>query len=128
MRLLEAYQGYHQIAMHEPGQEKTTFIAPGDIFCYKVMPFGLKNARLTYQRMITKMFEPIMGKTMDAYIDDMVVKSKNEPNHVRDLAELFAILKEHKLRLNEAKCAFVVSSKKFLGQLIMQRGIEINSK
>ena len=70
--------------MHEPDQEKTAFITLRGIFCYKIMPFLLKSDRATYQRMITKMFESIMDKTMDAYIDDMMVKSKKEPNHVRD--------------------------------------------
>ena len=69
-----------------------------------------------------------MGKTMDAYIDDMVVKSKTEPDHVRDLTEVFAILKKHKLRLNVAKCTFGVSSGKFLGHLVTRRGIESNPK
>ena len=74
------------------------------------MLFGLKNAGVTYQRMIMKMFEPILGNTMDAYIDHMVVKSKEESDHIRDLTEVFMILKTHKLRLNAAKCAFEVSS------------------
>ena len=78
------------------------------------MLFGMKNARATYQKMITKIFEPIMGKTMDAYIDDMVVKSKKKPDDVRDLTKMFAILKRYKLRLNAAKCVFGVSSRKFL--------------
>ena len=82
------------------------------------MPFGLKNIGATYQRMITRVFELILGKTMDAYIDDMVVKSKEEPDHIRDLTEVFTILKRHKLRLNATKCAFGVSSEKFLGHMV----------
>ena len=78
------------------------------------MPFGLKNVGATYQRMITKMFEPIMGKTMDAYINNMVVKTKKESDHVSDLTKVFAILKRRKLRLNVAKCALGASSRKFL--------------
>ncbi|GFY97528.1 hypothetical protein Acr_12g0000690 [Actinidia rufa] len=81
-----------------------------------------ENAGATYQRMVTKMFEPILGKTMDAYIDDMVVKSEEEPNHIRDLTEVFDILKRYKLRLNAVKCAFGVNLGKFLGHL----GIEAN--
>ena len=110
-----AYCGYHQIAMNELDQEKTIFITPCGLFCYKVIPFGLKNAGATYQRMITKLFKPIMGKTMNAYINDMVVKSKKELDHVRSLTVVFMILKKHKLRLNVAKCAFRVSLGKFLG-------------
>ena len=69
------------------------------------MPFDLKNVGATYQRMMTNMFEPILGKTMDACIDNMVVKSKEEPDHIGDLTEVFDILKRHKLRLNATKCA-----------------------
>ena len=76
--------------------------------------FGMKNARAIYQRMITKMFELILGKTMDVYIDDMVVKSKEELDHIRDMTEVFTILKRYGVRLNVEKCAFGVSSKFFL--------------
>ena len=96
--------------MHDLDQEKDHLYYVHNIFCYKVMPFKLKNAWATYQRMITKIFEPIMDKNMDAYIDDMVVKSKKELDHLKDLAKVFTILKEHKLRLNSAKYAFGVSS------------------
>ncbi|XP_057505747.1 uncharacterized protein LOC130789037 [Actinidia eriantha] len=74
--------------------------------------------------MVTKMFKPVLGRTMDAYIDDMVVKSRKESDHLRDLFEIFAILQQHKLRLNAAKCTFGVGSGKFLGHLITRRGIE----
>ena len=101
---------------------------PRGVYCYKVMSFDLKNSRATYQRMITKMFRPILGKTMDTYINDMVVKSRKKADHIRDLTEVFAVLKRHRLRLNAAKCAFGVSSGKFLGHLVMRQGIEVNPK
>lgn len=82
------------------------------------MPFGLKNAGATYQRMVTKMFKHQLGGTMEAYIDDMVVKSKHKSDHLNHLAEVFAILRKHKLRLNAEKCAFGVGSGKFLGYLV----------
>ena len=74
--------------------------------------------------MVTKMFAPLLGRTMEAYIDDMVVKSKEKSQHLADLAEMFAILKHHKLRLNASKCAFGVRTGKFLGFLVTNRGIE----
>ena len=80
--------------MHEPNQEKTASITPRGVFYYKVMPFGLKNAEATYQRMITKMFEPILGKPVDAYIDDMVIKNRKESDNVRDLTKVFTILRK----------------------------------
>ena len=78
------------------------------------MPFGLKNAKSTYQKMMTKMFETQLGKNIEVYIDDMVVKSKVVSEHVGDLGSIFEILREHKLRLNASKCSFGVGSRKFL--------------
>ena len=74
MSFLDAYRGQHQIAMYPPDQQNTTFIIPKGLFCYKVMPFGLKNAGATFQRLVTKLFYKQIGKTMKVYIDDMVVK------------------------------------------------------
>ena len=90
------------------------------------MPFGLKNAEATYQRMMTKMFEPQLGKNIEIYIDDMVVKSKVESDHVHDLENIFDILRKYKLRLNASKCSFGVESGKFLGYMVTHRGIEVN--
>ena len=90
------------------------------------MSFGLKNARSTYQRMMTRMFEPQLGKNIEIYIDDMVVKSKVVSKHVRDLGDIFKILRKHKLHLNAAKCSFGVGSGKFLGYIVTHHGIEVN--
>uniref|UniRef100_A0A2N9I550 Uncharacterized protein n=1 Tax=Fagus sylvatica TaxID=28930 RepID=A0A2N9I550_FAGSY len=126
MSFLDAFQGYHQIALSTEDREKTAFITPLGIYCYKVMPFGLKNAGATYQRMVTKMFKDQIGKTMEIYIDDMVVKSRSSQNHLKDLTETFRVLKLHKLRLNASKCVFGVGSGKFLGFMVSHRGIEVN--
>ena len=75
MSFLDAFQGYHQIQLALDNQEKIAFVTPIGNYHYKVMPFSLKNAGLTYQRMMTKMFEPQLGKSIEVYIDDMVVKS-----------------------------------------------------
>ena len=90
------------------------------------MHFGLKNAESTYQRMMTKMFEPQLGKNVEIYIDDMVMKSKLVSEHVTDLTSIFEILREHKLHLNASKCSFRVGSRKFLGYMVTHRGIEVN--
>ena len=90
------------------------------------MPFGLKNERFTYQRMITKMFEPQLGKNIEVYIDDMVVKSKAESKHINDLKNTFKILRRYKLHLNAAKCSFGVVSGKFLGCMVTHHGIEVD--
>ena len=126
MSFLDVFQRYHQIALNPTDQEKTAFITPRGIFCYKVMPFGLKNAGATYQRMITKMFTEQLGKTVEVYIDDMVVKSILTEDHLRDLRAVFNTLRRHRLKLNASKCAFGVGSGKFLGFMVTQRGIEAN--
>ena len=90
------------------------------------MPFGLKNARSMYQRMMIKMLEAQMGKNIEVYIDDMVVKSKMVSKHIGGLTNIFKILKGHKLRLNASKCFFGVGSGNFLGYMVTHRGIEVN--
>ena len=90
------------------------------------MPFGLKNVEATHQRMITRIFRDKKGRTVEVYIDDMVVKSKQEVRYIEDLQGVFEVLRQHKLRLNEEKCAFGVATGKFLGYLITSREIEAN--
>ena len=126
MSFLDVFQGYHQIPLALDDQEKTTFVTFIGNYHYKVMPFGLKNARSTYQCMMTKMFEPQLGRNIEVYIDDMVVKSKIIAKHLNDLGSVFEILKRHKLRLNASKCSFGIGSGKFLGYMITHHGIEIN--
>ena len=113
MSFLDAFQGYHQIPLALDDQEKTAFVTPVKNYHYKVIPFGLKNAGSTYQRMMTRMFESQLGKNIEIYIDDMVVKSKVASKHLGDLGTIFEILKKYKLRLNASKCSFNVSSGKF---------------
>ena len=126
MSFLDTFQGYHQIPLALGDQEKTTFVTPIENYHYKVMPFGLKNARSTYQRMMIKIFEPQLGKKIEIYIDDMVVKSKLESEHINDLGNIFEILRRHKLRLNASKCSFGVELGKFLGYMVTHRGIKVN--
>ena len=126
MSFLDAFQGYHQIPLALDDQKKTSFVTPIGNYHYKVMPFDLKNAGSTYQRMMTKMFESQMGKNIEVYIDNMVVKSKIVSKHIGDLTNIFKILRGHKLRLNASKCSFGVDSSKFLGYMVTHRGIEVN--
>ena len=126
MSFLDAFQGYHQIPLALDDQEKIAFVTPTGNFHYKVMPFDLKNAGSTYQKMMTKMFEPQLGRSIKVYIDDMVVKSKMVSEHVGDLRNIFEILRIHKLCINTSKCSFGVGSGKFLGYMVTYRGIEVN--
>lgn len=124
LSFVDAYRGYHLIAVAKEDREKLAFITPWGTFCYNIVPFGLKNVSATFQRMITKMFELKLGKTMEAYIDDMIVKSKLEMNHLINLEDALEILAYHRLRLNAEKCAFSVGSGKFLGHIVSCGGIE----
>ena len=104
--------------MDEEGKEKTAFITSQGLYCYKVMPFGLKNAGATYQRLVNKMFNKQIGRNMEVYMDDMLVKSKEELVHLDDLRETFATLKKYQMKLNPSKCVFGVASGKFLGFMV----------
>ena len=85
LSFLDAISGYHHIRMHLPDAEKTTFITPHRLYCYNVMPLCLKNAEETYQRLVTKIFRPLLGETMEVYINDMLVKSKKCFDHAKHL-------------------------------------------
>ena len=92
MSFLDAFNGYHQILLALDDQEKTAFVTPIGNYHYKVVPFGLKNAGSTYQRMMTRMFKLLLGKNIEIYIDDMVVKSKMVSEHLGDLQIIFEVL------------------------------------
>ncbi|KAI5345569.1 hypothetical protein L3X38_013446 [Prunus dulcis] len=126
LSFMDAYSGYNQIFMHPPDSEHTAFITDKGLYCYNVMPFGLKNAGATYQRLVNKIFAGYIGNIMEVYVDDMLVKSRTAEDHLQNLSVMFGILKEYRMRLNPKKCAFSVSSGKFLGFMISQRGIEAN--
>ena len=126
MSFLDAFQGYHQIPLALDDQEKTAFVTLVGNYHYKVMPFGLKNVGSTYQRMMTRMFESLLGKNIEIYIDDMVVKIKMVLEHLGDLKVVFKILRSYKLHLNASKCSFCVGSGKCLGYMVTHRGIEVN--
>ena len=126
MSFLDAYRGYHQIAMNTADKEKTSFITLLGLYCYRVILFGLRNAGATYQRLVMSMFKDQLGKSMEAYIDDMVVKSSESKTHLDDLKRTFDVLRKYQLKLNTAKCVFGVSSGKFLGHLVARRGIEVD--
>src|SRR5574338_128227 len=126
LSFMDAYSGYNQIPMHAPDQDHTSFITDRGLYCYKVMPFGLKNAGATYQHLVNKMFAGLIGQTMEVYVDDMLVKSRKADDHVSHLGEMFQVLRQYGMKLNPLKCSFGVSSGKFLGFIVHARGIEAN--
>jgi hypothetical protein len=123
---LNCYSGYHQIAIKEEDQEKTTFVTLFGAYCYTTMSFGLKNAGATYQRAIQAFFKRQLNKNVEAYVDDVVVKTRNSSTLIDDLEETFASLREYRWKLNPNKCVFGVPSGKLLGFIISHRGIEAN--
>ena len=108
--------------MFPPDAEKTMFITSHGLFCYNVMLFGLKNVGATYQRLVTQMFRPLLGKIMEVYIDDMLAKSKERPDNTTHLQEAFELLRAYDMKLNPTKCAFRVSAGRFLSFMVTQRG------
>ncbi|KAL0433283.1 UNVERIFIED_CONTAM: Retrovirus-related Pol polyprotein from transposon [Sesamum latifolium] len=123
LSMMDASQGYHQI-MLAPKDHKS--ITSDGTFCYVAMLFGLKNAGATYQRLVDKIFRPQLDRNMKVYVDDMLIKSKEAHHHVDDLNETFAVLRKYQLKLNPGKCAFGISGGRFLGFMVIQRGIEAN--
>ncbi|KAL0405768.1 UNVERIFIED_CONTAM: hypothetical protein Slati_3890700 [Sesamum latifolium] len=89
------------------------------------MPFGLKNAGATYQRAMQRIFNDMLHKNVECYVDDLVVKSKKREDHLYDLRKVFERLRRYQLKMNPSKCAFGVTSGKFLGFIVRRRGIKI---
>ncbi|XP_074362555.1 uncharacterized protein LOC141702841 [Apium graveolens] len=126
LSFMDAYFGYNQIPMHEPDKEHTSFITDWGLYCYIGMLLGLINSGATYQRLVNKMFKRQKRKIMEVYIDDMLVKSKDDEDHVAHLAEMFHILRKYRMKLNPKKYVFGVESRKFLWFMINHREIEAN--
>ncbi|KAL2243861.1 UNVERIFIED_CONTAM: Retrovirus-related Pol polyprotein from transposon 17.6 [Sesamum indicum] len=126
--MMDAYQGYHQIYMPKEYREKTLFITGRGIYCYNVMPFGLKNAGATYQRLVNRMFKELIGRTMKVYVDDMLVKNNKAYDHLEHLKQAFDLMRSYGMKLNPTKCTFGVGGGKFLGYMVSERGIEANSE
>ncbi|GJY57702.1 reverse transcriptase domain-containing protein [Tanacetum coccineum] len=122
---LDAYKGYHQIKMAKEDEEKTTFITSQRIFCYSKMPFGLSNARATYQRLVDKAFHKQIGRNLEVYVDDLVTKSRTEDEIIRDNEETFKTLTEINMKLNPKKCTFGVEEGMFLGYKVNTKGIKV---
>jgi hypothetical protein len=141
---LDAYSGYHQIKMKESDQLATSFITPFGMFCYVTMPFGLRNAGATYQRCMQHVFGDHIGRTVEAYVDDIVVKTRKADDLVGDLGIAFGCLRAYveayvddivvKTRkaddlvgdLGPWHRVFGVPRGMLLGYIVSQRGIEAN--
>jgi len=112
--------------MHLRDKEKIAFMTECNNFYYEVVPFGLKNAVVAYQRLIDYIFKGMLGRNVEVYVDDFVVKSESYQQHIKDLQEVFQALRNHNMRLNPNKCVFGVEGGKFLGFMLVHRDIKAN--
>jgi hypothetical protein len=126
LRFLDCYSGYHQIPLKEEDQIKTSFITLFSAFCYTTMPFRLKSAGATYRRGIQRCLYSQLRHNMEAYVDDVVVKTQEEEGLISDLVETFDNLRKFKMKLNPKKCTFGVPSGKLLRYMVSQCGIDPN--
>lgn len=120
LSFLDSYSGYYQIKMHPADQEHTTFVTDKGLYCYEVMPFGLKNAGATYQRLVNTMFKDEIGNIIKVYVDDMIVKSTTADDHIANLDKVFSKIMAHGMRLNPHKCVLAVGGKKFLEFMVSE--------
>jgi hypothetical protein len=123
---MDGFSRYNQIKIALEDKAKTTFVTPWGTYCYKVMPFGLKNVGATYQRAMMTLFHDMMHKEIEVYVDDMIAKSKRGEDHVKVLKKLFKRLRKYELKLNPAKCSFGVKSGKLLGFVVSEKGIKVD--
>ncbi|XP_021713582.1 uncharacterized protein LOC110681765 [Chenopodium quinoa] len=126
LSFMDAFSGYHQVSLYEPNRTKAAFITDSGVFCYKAMPFGLRNAGATYQKLVDKVFTNQKGRNVEVYVDDSIVKIHLATDHVADLRETFETLRRYRMKLNPEKCVFGVRSGKFLGFMVSERGIDAN--
>lgn len=126
LSFMDAFSGYNQIKLDKFNQDKTSFVISQGIFSYKVMSFGLKNARPTYQRLVNKMFIQQIGRNVEVFVDDIMVKSRREDHLLDNLQETFETLHLYNMKLNPSNCVFRVSWGKFLGFMVSQWGVKAN--
>jgi ribonuclease HI len=127
---MDGNAGYNQIFMAVEDISKTAFRCPGHIglFEWIVMTFGLKNAGATYQRAMNYIFHELIGKIVEIYINDVVIKSLDHESHLADVRKTLECTRKHGLKMSPKKCAFGVSAGEFLGFLVHEGGIEVGKK
>ncbi|WKA06492.1 hypothetical protein VitviT2T_024388 [Vitis vinifera] len=126
LSFMDGFFEYNQILMALEDMEKTTFIIECSTYCCRVMPFGLKNAGATYQRATTTLFHDMMHKDVEAYVNDMIVKSRVKTYHLATLKKFFERIWKFRLRVNPNKCTFGVTFGKLLGHMVSERGIKVD--
>ena len=120
LSFMDGFSGYNQILMASDDMEKTTFITECGTYYYRVIPFGLRNAGATYQRVATTLFHDMMHRDVEVYVDDMIVKSRGRADHLVALEKFFEKIRNLRLRLNPKKCTFGVTFGKLLGHMVSE--------
>ena len=128
MSFVDGFSGYNQIKIYPDDEKYTSFRTPLGVYCYTVIPFGLKNAGATYQRAMNAIFHEHMRKTVECYIDDIAVKSRAKGDQIGDLKTLFGIMRAHQLKMNPTKSFLGVASGKFLGFVVTSKRIHLDPK
>ena len=128
LSFMDGFSGYNQIMMAPEDMEKTSFITEWGTYYCRVMPFGLKNAGATYQRVATTLFYDMMHKDVEVYVNDMIVKSRDRADHLAALQRFFERIRRFRLRLNPKKCTFGLTFRKLLGHIVSEWGIELHPK
>ncbi|XP_021986466.1 uncharacterized protein LOC110882870 [Helianthus annuus] len=123
---LDCYKGYHQVQMAVQDEDKTAFCTPTGLYCYTKMPFSLKNAGATYQRLMNETFSDAIGKYIEVYMDDLVIMSKEESTMLANIQKMFDTLCGVSIKLNPAKCSFGMEEVKFLGFIVTKDGFKVN--
>jgi hypothetical protein len=126
LSLLDCFSGYHQVWMRREDEAKTRFTTPFDIFCFVRMPEGLRNAGSTFNRMMKLILGNQLGRNASAYVDDIVIMSKREKDHIADLTETFDNMRRNGVKLNPEKCIFGIWKGQLLGCMVSKRGIQAN--
>ena len=126
LSFMDGFSGYNHILMALEDMEKIAFITKWGTYCYRVMPFGLKNVGATYHKATTTLFHDMMHRDVEVYVDDMIVKSQGRADHLAALKRFFERIQKFRLRLNPKKCTFGVTSRKLLRHMVSERGLEVD--
>jgi len=126
MSFIDIFSGYNQIKMYPDDDKHTSFRIPLGLYCYTVMPFRLKNAGVTYQRVMNAFFHEHIRKRVEYYIDDIAVKSRAKGDHIADLKTIFDIMQVHQLKMNPTKSFLGVAGGKFLEFVVTSKGIHLD--
>jgi len=123
---MDDFSGYNQIKMYPKNEKHTSFRTPLGVYCYTMIPFGLKNAGATYQRAMNTIFRSHFRKKVECYVDDIAVKSRDKNDHLRNLKIMFDIMRAYQLKMNPTKSFLGISSGKFLGFIVTSKGIHLD--